>query len=80
LFDEGLRLGLSKEEWDKFSVLLENMGVTMVSNQKRGKGRKTGRKSLGRKGVRELKNLKCDINYEKSKGGNAIERGDISHQ
>ena len=80
LIDERSRLGLSKEDWEKFSALLEKMGVTMVSNQRRGTGRKTGRKSSGRKGVRELKNLKCDINYETSKGGNAIERGELIHQ
>ena len=43
-----------------------SMMVVPIKNRRRSKD--VGDRSSSRKGVRELKNLKCDINYEKARG------------
>ena len=78
--NEGEEMGVSKEEWDRFSKLLNKMDVSLVPIRRKVKHKKSESKGSSRKGARELKNLKCDINYEREKGGRTIGRGEIGHQ
>ena len=66
--------GLDGVEWEKFKVLLNKMGVSPVPIKKKDRTRKTGGKGSSRKGLRELKILKFDINYEKERGMNITNR------
>ena len=78
--NEGEEMGVSKEEWDRFSKLLNKMDVSLVPIQRKVKHKKSESKGSSRKGARELNNLKCGINYEREKGGRTISRGEIGHQ
>ena len=79
-FDIGRLVGLSEEECKKFNALLSHMGMSLVPTKKKSKIRKTREKSSSRKGVRELKNLKCEINYEKERGASYKNRVVVSNK
>lgn len=44
------------------------MGMTLLPIKNKTRTRNVGERGSSRKGVRELKNLKCNINYEKGRG------------
>ncbi|KAM7493534.1 hypothetical protein LguiB_028143 [Lonicera macranthoides] len=68
-------LGLSEDDWEKFSGFLGNMGVSLIPIKQRTSTKKRGEISSSKKGVKELKNLKCDITYEKGRGVSHNRRG-----
>ena len=75
MYEEELWSGLNSHERAKFSNILSRMGVrmTITPPKKGGCGKKT--KGTRRKGVRELHNLKSNVNYEKGGEGSAIRGG-----
>ena len=56
------------EEWGKIDELLGRMGMALVPIKHKSRTRNLGEKISSRKGARELKNLKCGINYEGERG------------
>lgn len=65
---------MSEENWEKFNDLLGRMGMALIPIKHKSRAWKIGDKSYSKKGVRELKNLKCDINYEKGRGASNKKR------
>lgn len=72
-------LGLGNEDWEVLKALLNKMGMALVPIQKKDKDRKTKGNGSSRKGMRELKNLRCDINYERERGASVTNRVETSN-
>ncbi|KAM7506464.1 hypothetical protein LguiA_016917 [Lonicera macranthoides] len=71
-------VGLNEIEKLKYSKLLEEMGVNMIATSCSETGNKKKCMKSGKKGVRELHNLKCEVNYKKQDEVDAS-NGQISH-
>ena len=73
-------VGLSSHESEKFEKMLDSMGVKMISTDNKGKGDERRKIMTGKKGIRELRNLSCDVKYDKGGEGSKGRRGDKSYR
>ena len=71
-------VGLSSHESEKYGKILDSMGIKMISTDNKGKGVHRRRRETCKKGMRELRNLSCNVNYDKGGEGSAGRRGDSS--
>lgn len=60
--------GLNQKDWCVLKELINKMVLSVVPLKECKNKRRGGGKGSQKRGLRELKNLKCSINYERERG------------